>query len=183
MKMIVGLGNPGKEYEKTRHNVGFMVLDSLGLDFEVEKKFQAMICKENLADEEVLFVKPLTYMNLSGISVHKISRYYKILPQDILVIQDDLDLPLGKYKLKVHSSSGGHNGIKSIIENLHSEDFSRLKIGVGHDRSLDTATYVLRRFAKSDLTVIEGQYDLFKQIIVSFIQEGIDKTMNQYNSR
>lgn len=183
MKMIVGLGNPGKEYEKTRHNVGFMVLDSLGLDFEVEKKFQAMICKENLAGEEVLFVKPLTYMNLSGISVYKISRYYKILPQDILVIQDDLDLPVGKYKLKVHSSSGGHNGIKSIIENLHSEDFSRLKIGVGHDRSLDTATYVLGRFSKSDLTVIESQYDLFKQIIVSFIQEGIDKTMNQYNSR
>ncbi len=181
MKMIVGLGNPEKKYELTRHNIGFMVLDSFNLNFKEEKKFQALICKKKLNNEDVIFVKPLTYMNLSGISVIKISNYYHIMPKDILVIQDDLDLPVGKYKLKTNSSSGGHNGIKSIIENLKTNEFCRLKIGISHDRNISTIDYVLGKFSKEDLKVLEDQFNLFKEIIESFIKDGIDKTMNNFN--
>ena len=181
MKMIVGLGNPGKEYENTRHNVGFMVLDSFVDDFVKENKFQAMISKKNIDGEDVFFVKPLTFMNLSGIAVSKIASYYKIVPEDILFIQDDLDLPFGSYKLKIHSSSGGHNGIKSIISSLHTEGFCRLKIGIAHDERGAVIDYVLGKFSKKDLQEFENSYATYHEIIKSFVLNGIDKTMNQFN--
>ena len=118
MKLVVGLGNPGKEYENTRHNIGFMILDSFIENFSLENKFQAMVKKVKIENEDVLFVKPITYMNLSGNAVIKIVNYYHIDKKDILVLQDDLDLDFGSFKLKNNSSSGGHNGIKSIIRSL-----------------------------------------------------------------
>lgn len=181
MKMVVGLGNPGSEYENTRHNVGFMILDSFIQDFKVEKKFQACVSKMRMGNEEVLFVKPLTFMNLSGIAVHKIAQYYHILPKDILVIQDDLDLTFGTYKLKINSSSGGHNGIKSIISSLQTEGFCRLKIGISHDKRESVIDYVLGKFSKKEINQLKESSSLYQEIIEYFISYGIEKTMNKFN--
>lgn len=181
MKMIVGLGNPGKEYENTRHNIGFMIVDSYIDNFKLENKFQAMVSKKNIDGEDVLFVKPMTFMNLSGIAVSKIAHYYKIIPKDILVIQDDLDLPFGSYKIKVNSSSGGHNGIKSIISSLNTESFCRLKIGISQENRGSVIDYVLGKFSKKELEELEKSYSRYQEILKYFICYGIDKTMNQFN--
>ena len=183
MKLVVGLGNVGKEYQNTRHNVGFMVLDSFVHDFTLEKKFQAYIKKDCIDGVDVLFVKPTTFMNLSGIAVRKLVDYYKISIEDILVIQDDMDLPFGKYRCKIDSSSGGHNGIKSIISSLGTQNFARLKIGIAHDRSMDTKDYVLGTFSKQELNILKDQYSVYQNIILSFLSEGISKTMNLLNSK
>ena len=183
MKVVVGLGNFGREYDNTRHNIGFMVLDSLGLSFREEKKFQALISNQKIEGESVLFVKPLTYMNLSGIAVQKIVSFYQIPLENILIIQDDMDLAFGTFRLKKNSSSGGHNGIKSIISALHSEEFCRLKIGIGHEDNGDVVDYVLGHFSKSDLQSLEESFPLYQKIITSFIKDGVDKTMNFFNKR
>ncbi len=183
MKLIVGLGNPGKEYENTRHNVGFMVLDSFLTDFTLEKKFQALLKTCNIEGEKCLFVKPLTYMNESGLSVGKIAKYYNILPEDILVIQDDMDLPFGRHKIKINSSAGGHNGIKSIIHALGTDSFARLKIGIAHDKGGDAIHHVLGKFSKDEMNYFKDNYSLYKEIIYSFVQNGIPKTMNKYNTK
>ncbi len=183
MKMIVGLGNPGKDYQNTRHNVGFMVLDYFPGNNSWKEKFNAMYTTEMINGEKVLFVKPLTFMNLSGDAVVEFMNYYNIELEDLLVIHDDLDLPFGKYKIKVDSSAGGHNGIKSIINRLGSQDFARLKIGISHDRSIDTKDYVLGKFSKTDKELFEGMLPIFKKIINCFIKDGIDRTMNIYNTK
>ena len=183
MKLIVGLGNPDKEYEKTRHNVGFMVLDNYLGNISWKEKFNAMYATEIIDGEKVLFVKPLTYMNLSGDAVVEFVNYYDIDYEDILIIHDDLDLPFGKYKIKVDSSSGGHNGVKSIISRLGSQDFARLKIGISHDRSIDTRDYVLGKFSKEDKELFDSMQGVYKKIINCFIKEGIDRTMNIYNTK
>lgn len=183
MKLIVGLGNPGKEYENTRHNVGFMVLDSYLNSDEWKEKFSALYHEEIIAGEKVLFIKPLTFMNLSGDAVVKFIKYFDIRIDDILVIHDDLDLPFLTYKLKRNSSAGGHNGIKSIINRLGSDAFARLKIGVSHDRSISTKDYVLGNFSKKELDDFSLMQRDFNNIIESFIKNGIEKTMNIYNTK
>ncbi len=183
MKLIVGLGNPGKEYENTRHNIGFMTLDSYLPDVKWSEKFKALYYEKVINNEKVLFIKPLTYMNLSGDAVYKYVDYYDIAIQDILVIQDDMDLEVGSYKLKKNSSSGGHNGIKSIIAALGSEEFARLKIGIAHNKSMDTKDYVLGRFKEEEREIINNNLPTFNKIIDSFISDGIEKTMNIYNTK
>ncbi len=183
MKLIVGLGNPGREYENTRHNVGFMILDSFVDDFSEEKKFKALIKKEKIKGQDVIFVKPLTFMNLSGLAVSKIVNYYHIQVEDILVIQDDLDMEIGTYKLKRNSSSGGHNGIKSIIESLGTDSFMRLKVGISKVEKAFVIDYVLGHFSKSDLERIQSNYNSFQQIIDSFIVNGGDYVMQSYNQK
>ncbi len=183
MKMVVGLGNPGKDYKNTRHNVGYLVLDGFLKDVTWKEKFKADYYIDTINDEKVLFIKPLTFMNLSGDAVVEFVNYYGIELEDILVIHDDLDLPFGKYKLKVDSSAGGHNGIKSIINRLGSQDFARLKIGISHDRSMDTKDYVLGNFSKKDQELFESMQATFNKIIKCFIKDGIDRTMNIYNTR
>ena len=183
MKLIVGLGNPGKEYENTRHNVGFMIVDHyLGSD-EWKEKFKALYCEKRINGEKVLFVKPLTFMNLSGDAVVQFVHYYDIDINDILVIQDDMDIAFGSFKLKKDSSDGGHNGIKSIINRLGTQGFSRLKVGLSHDKSMDTRDYVLGRFSKEDLDKFNEMQDTFNKIINCFIKEGIERTMNIYNTK
>lgn len=183
MKLIVGLGNPGKEYEKTRHNVGFMVLDYFpGNNFDGEK-FNAEYKKTKINDENVLFIKPLTYMNLSGEAVIKYVNFYKIDIKDILVIQDDLDLETGTIRIKYKSSSGGHNGIKSIIDNLGTDEIPRLKIGISNNKNMDTKDYVLNKFSGEELEIIDKQLPLIKEIIENFISNGIDDTISKYNKR
>lgn len=183
MKLIVGLGNPDKEYDKTRHNVGFMVIDNYLGSVNWSNKFNALYCEKVINGEKIIFVKPLTYMNNSGIAVGEFVRYFNIDSKDILVIQDDLDLNVGDYKLKMHSSSGGHNGIKSIIASLGNQDFPRLKVGIGSVKKDEVIDYVLGKFSKSELEVLNELFNTFDKIINSFINEGIDKTMNVYNTK
>ena len=183
MKLIVGLGNPDKEYDKTRHNVGFMVIDNYLGSVNWSNKFNALYCEKVINGEKIIFVKPLTYMNNSGNAVGEFVRYFNIDNKDILVIQDDLDLNVGDYKLKMHSSSGGHNGIKSIIESLGNQDFPRLKVGIGSVKKDEVIDYVLGKFSKSELEVLNELFNTFDKIINSFINEGIDKTMNVYNTK
>lgn len=181
MKLIVGLGNPGKEYDGTRHNIGFMVIDNYLENNNWQKKFDGVYLILNMGKDKVMFLKPLTYMNNSGIAVIKASKYYDIKPEDILVIQDDLDIEFGHHKLKKDSSSGGHKGIKSIIAALNTDSFGRLKIGISHDKNKDTINYVLGKFSKEEMNVLNNNYKVYNEIIDSFINDGIDKTMNKYN--
>lgn len=183
MKLIVGLGNPGKDYQNTRHNVGFLVLDNYLKTSDWKEKFNALYHEERMNGDKVIFVKPLTYMNLSGDAVVKFVNYYDVNMEDILVIHDDLDLPFSTYKLKKNSSAGGHNGIKSIINRLGSQEFARLKVGVSHDRSVDTKDYVLGNFSKCEKEQFDVMQNDFNKIIESFVNAGIDRTMNIYNTR
>ena len=183
MKLIVGLGNPDKEYDKTRHNVGFMVIDNYLGSVNWSNKFNALYCEKVINGEKIIFVKPLTYMNNSGNAVGEFVRYFNIDSKDILVIQDDLDLNVGDYKLICHSSSGGHNGIKSIISSLGNQDFSRLKVGIGSVKKDQVIDYVLGKFSKIELQTLNSEFITFGKIIDSFISVGIDKTMNVYNTK
>ena len=183
MKLIVGLGNPGKEYENTRHSMGFMVLNYFPGNNLWKEKFNGMYCQQNVNGEKVIFLKPLTYMNLSGDCVIKYVKYFDISIEDILIIQDDLDLPYMQYRLKFDSSAGGHNGIKSIINNLGTQKIPRLKIGIAHDRSIDTKDYVLGHFNKEDLKLFENKTQIFNNIINDFISQDINYCMANYNRR
>lgn len=186
MKLIVGLGNPGKEYEKTRHNVGFNVIDlylkenKLKLDKE---KFNGKYTKTTINGEDVIFLEPQTFMNNSGESVQAIMKFYKININDILVIQDDLDMEIGKIKLKEKSSSGGHNGIKSIEEHLGTEDYKRLKIGISNNKDIDTKDYVLGKFSKDDREILENTYKTCVDIINDYFEMNFDLLMGKYNKR
>lgn len=181
MKLIVGLGNPGKQYENTRHNVGFMVVDHFVKSGDWQKKFDGLLQILTIQGEKALFLKPTTFMNLSGNSIIKAVKYYDIDIQDILIIQDDMDLSFRTFKLKKDSSAGGHNGIKSIISALNSKNFARLKVGISHDEKGNTIDYVLGKFSKQELQYFQDTYETFNAIITSFITDGIEKTMNKYN--
>ena len=181
MKLIIGLGNPGKEYENTRHNIGFMVLDNYLGQTSWQKKFNALYTTTQINNEKIIFIKPLTYMNLSGESIREFVNFYKVNLTDILVIHDDLDLPIGKYRLKINSSSGGHNGIKSIIDNLGSNAFARLKVGVSKNTTIDIKDYVLGKFSLEELNILTKLYPKFSAIIEDFPVNNINTLMNKYN--
>lgn len=185
MKLIIGLGNPGKEYDNTRHNIGFMVIDELFKQKQTnplwQNKFNATYTSLNINAEKVYFLKPLTYMNLSGTAIQEFMHYFKIETKDILIIHDDLDLPLGKYRLKVNSSAGGHNGIKSIIECLGTNSFARLKVGIGKNSHYDTKDYVLSSFSKAEQEELSKLYPTLIKIIYSFLELNINELMNKYN--
>lgn len=180
MKLIVGIGNPGKEYDKTRHNVGFIILDNFVQNGTWRKDKDGEIWETVIGGEKVLFLKPLTYVNLSGNAVYRVANYYKIPNEDILVVHDDLDLKSMTYRLKYNSSSGGHNGIKSIINCLNGQNFSQLKVGISNDKGKDTRDYVLSKLSKEEIEYLSSER--FKKIIISFVIDGIERTMNKYNS-
>ena len=182
MKLIVGLGNVGEEYVNTRHNIGFMTIDAYLGAVNYQEKFNAYYYKKIVNGETVYFLKPTTYVNNSGLAVFEIMDYFNIDIKDILVIHDDLDLEFGKYKLKKNSSSGGHNGIKSIIKYLNSEDFFRLKIGINTPKKNDVIDFVLGKFSKKELEIFNENVSTYIDIIDSFISNGPDKTMNIYNT-
>ena len=177
MKLIVGLGNPGKEYDNTRHNIGFIVLDKYLGNVKYKKKFNG----EYYENGNVIYLKPQTYMNNSGECVSKFIKYYNINLEDLLVIQDDLDIEIGKYKFKENSSSGGHNGIKSIINNLGTNSFFRMKVGILNDNKNDVIDFVLGRFSKKELDLIN--FDNLVNSIDDFIYYGKDYVMNRYNGK
>ena len=161
MKLVVGLGNPGKEYVNTRHNVGFMFLDSLYSDFKLNKKFNALECLIG----DTIIIKPLSYMNLSGNVVYKYVNFYKIELDDILIIHDDMDIICGDYKVSYNHGDGGHNGIKDIILKLNSKKCMRLKIGISHVSGVEKKDYVLGRFCNDELDSIIGVFDKLSNVI------------------
>ena len=186
MKLIVGLGNPGDEYKNTRHNVGFDLINyickinNLNIDKE---QFNAKYAVTRVDGERVLLIKSLSYMNLSGVVVKKFVDYFKLNNEDVLVVQDDLDMPLGRVKIITNSSSGGHNGIKDIERNLKGKNFIRLKIGIGKDSNINSKDYVLSKFSNDDLDKLEIIYSKFDNIINDFCLISLDKMMNKYNNR
>ena len=190
MKLIVGLGNPGEEYDKTHHNVGFFFLDSYAKYHNIDrwyKKFDALISEFNFFNEKIILLKPLTYMNLSGNAVKKCLDYYKISVQDTIIISDDLDLPVGSYRLKQKGSSGGHNGLKNIEQLLNTDEYKRLKIGIlgNHSNSSfpSAKDYVLSKISNDDLKTFENMQDVINQILDSFIVDSFDNVMNKYNHK
>ena len=184
MKMIVGLGNPGKEYELTRHNMGFMVINyyaKLNNISDFKEKFNGLYAKVYKDNEYFVLLKPLSYMNLSGTVIKKFASFYKIKPEDILIIHDDLDLPVGKIKIKYKGSSGGHNGIKNIIENLKTEEFPRFKIGISKSDDITYKDYVLGKFNSEDIEKINKILEFSPSIIDDFISLNIERLMSKYN--
>jgi PTH1 family peptidyl-tRNA hydrolase len=184
LKLIVGLGNPGRPYAAHRHNVGFRCLDHLarvhGLSF-VRDQAKADLASGRIATLRVLLAKPRTYMNLSGQAVRRLARFYKIAPQDILVIYDDLDLPLGVIRLRPEGGSGGHKGMKSIIESLGTQAFPRLRIGIGRPPDEDVVDYVLSDFTPDEEIAVENAYERVVAAVECFLTEGIAAAMNGYN--
>ena len=183
MKLVVGLGNPGKQYENTRHNIGFRVLDKYLGNVKWSKKFNGEYYETNINGEKYIFLKPQSFMNLSGGVVLSFAKFYKLDYKDILVIQDDLDLEVGKLKLKANSSAGGHNGIKDIIKALNTDAFSRIKVGVSHDRSIDTKDYVLGNMTKSELEKIDSNMDKIFNLIENFDYDKLEVLMVDFNRR
>lgn len=185
MKLIVGLGNPGKEYENTRHNIGFMVLDDYAnkknLTF-TKSKDGGLYIKTCIENEEVILLKPQKYINLSGEVVIKFVKYYKINIDDILIINDDLDIELGKYKLKYKGSSGGHNGLKNIELHLGTQQYKRLKIGISNNKLIETKDYVLGKFSKDELNLLNNIIIKSEDIINDFFKINFDLLMTKYNN-
>ena len=185
MYIIAGLGNPTREYEKTRHNVGFEVIDvladMLGTTVE-EKKFKGCYGRGIIGGEKVLLLKPQTFMNLSGESIRAASDFYKVDPEHIIIIYDDISLDVGQLRIRKKGSAGGHNGIKNIIAHLGTQEFPRIKVGVGDKpKKMDLADYVLSRFSKEDRAAMDDAFKEAAKAVEVMITEGMDIAMNQFN--
>ncbi len=187
MKLIVGLGNPGSQYELTRHNIGFIVIDlfahHLGIKFK-EGKGEWLEAKGRIGDEEILLLKPMTYMNNSGIAVKEFMERNDIEIQDMLVIVDDFQISLGMIRVRKDGSDGGHNGLSSIIYHLNSDEFPRMRIGIGLEGALkkdDYIDFVLGIFDKEEIEKIKKLMPFYISCIKSFVTDGVVKTMNSYN--
>jgi len=183
MRMIVGLGNPGREYAHTRHNVGFDVLDRFAARHGVriiKRRLKAAVASLRFGDEEMLLVKPQTFMNLSGQSVGALVRMYRGEPDDILVVYDDMDVPLGRIRIRPQGSSGGHNGMESIVRALGSSGFPRIRIGIG--RQGEAIDHVLSGFRRAERPVIEAAISDAVDALDMILEEGIEAAMNRYNT-
>jgi PTH1 family peptidyl-tRNA hydrolase len=187
MKLIVGLGNPGQEYRETRHNVGFMVADALvsrwRVDDQWREKFDALQLKTTVGDEPVILAKPLTFMNLSGQSVAATAAFYKIDPADVFVVTDDVALPLGRLRARRDGGAGGHNGLKSIIQQLGTQAFPRMRVGVGRGNGdRDLSNHVLGRFEASERDTVSAAVLRAAEATEMFISSGIERVMNSFNA-
>ncbi len=187
MKLVIGLGNPGVEYERTRHNVGFRVVDKLaakhGLKWN-ERRSRAVLASGMIGSEKVVLAKPLTFMNLSGQSVGELVRWYKISPEDILVVYDELDLPIGKVRMRARGSAAGHNGLRDIIAHLHTDEFARLRVGIGHPKNsrIQGRDHVLSAPSGDDRILLETGEDRAVEAIEIAITQGLERTMNVVNT-
>ena len=187
MILIAGLGNPGKEYENTRHNAGFLVLDTLaqklGADLS-ERKHRALCGKAVIGGQKVILLKPQTYMNSSGESIRAAADYYKVPPEDILVVYDDISLAPGQLRIRAKGSAGGHNGIKSIIAHLGTQEFPRVKVGIGEKPPrMDLADYVLGHFSPGEKKIMEEAAKEAADAICEIVNVGIEQAMNDHNRR
>ena len=184
MKLIVGLGNPGRTYSKTRHNTGFLVIDKLCEYYGVnlsEKKFKNNYVKFKVKNQDVIFTQPQTFMNLSGEAVSQLANYFKVETNQILVISDDLDLPVGKVRFRKSGNDGGQRGVRNIIERLSTKEFNRCRIGIGNDKLIPTADYVLGKVEKENLELYEQSLNHATKGIIEWINSDISTTMNLYN--
>ena len=187
MYLIAGLGNPTREYEKTRHNVGFEAIDILADKAGTtvtEKKHKALYGKGYIGGQKVILAKPQTYMNLSGESIREIADFYKIEPENIIILCDDINLSEGQLRIRLKGCAGGHNGLKNIISHLGTQEFPRIRIGVGEKpRGMDLADYVLGRFPKEQQAVMEEAYRDAAEAACMMIEDGADAAMNHYNRK
>lgn len=187
MKVVIGLGNPGKKYEGTRHNIGFVLLQELSRRLSADKskhKFEADIAEATRNGERILLVAPQTYMNLSGRSVRQVVDFYQVPLADLLVTCDDINLPLGRIRLRSSGSSGGQKGLENIIQQLGTQDFSRLRLGVdAPPEGMDSADFVLSRFGKRDAAEIEQSVKTAADAAETWMEQGIDAAMNQFNGK
>ncbi|GAA0745292.1 aminoacyl-tRNA hydrolase [Clostridium oceanicum] len=184
MYLIVGLGNIGSKYDKTRHNIGFDTIDAIAEKYNINvdrEKFKGVYGQGVINGEKILLLKPSTYMNLSGESIIKAANFYKIDKKNIIVIYDDMSLDIGKLRIRGKGSSGGHNGIKSIIQNLGTDTFPRVKVGIGNP-SIDVVSYVLGKFSKEERNTIDKVLQVAGDAAINIAKEGIDKSMNKFNS-
>lgn len=184
MKLIVGLGNPGKEYENTRHNIGYMVLEKCSKEFNFsfnKEKYNGKYSTTIINGEKYIFLLPEKYMNLSGEVLIEYVNFFKVNIEDILVISDDLDMETGKIKLKPSGSSGGHNGLKNIELHLNTSKYKRLKIGIANNKLLDTKDYVLGKFSKDEKEIIDAATTTAVSIVKDFSSMSFDKLMSTYN--
>ncbi len=185
MKLIVGLGNPGDEYVRTRHNIGFMVTDVIADKNRIalnQSKFKAMIGKGNVGSDDVIVAKPQTYMNRSGESVSSLLFFYKLNPSDCIVICDDLELPSGKIRIREKGGHGGHNGLRSIIEQTGSQGFIRVRVGIGRpDDPSRVSDYVLSPFLKDEKPLIEDGIERASNAVETVVAEGVEAAMNRFN--
>ena len=188
MYLIVGLGNPGRQYEATRHNMGFDVIDKLVEEYQVPQagvKFNAMYGKGRIGGQPVILMKPLSYMNLSGGPIREMANYFKINPEtEIIVIYDDIDLDPGQLRIRKKGSAGGHNGLKDIIGRLGTQKFMRVKIGVGaKPKGWDLADHVLGRFSSGDRKLVDEAIEFAADAVEKIITDGPDAAMNEYNRK
>jgi len=188
MYIIAGLGNPGKEYENTRHNIGYSALDVIAAGYGIdvsEKKFKSLVGKGVIEGNRVLLMKPLTYMNLSGEAVREACDYFKIDSEtELIVLYDDISLPVGQLRIRPKGSAGGHNGIKNIISHLGSEVFLRIKVGVGEKPSrMDLADYVLGHFSEEDAALEKEAYEKVSEAILLLMDGKIEEAMNRFNRK
>jgi peptidyl-tRNA hydrolase, PTH1 family len=183
MKVVVGLGNPGSRYHGTRHNVGFAVVDSLASGpgaGRFQSRFQAQLCELNEDGEKILLVKPETFMNLSGRAVRQVVDFYQLPLTDLLVVCDDIALPLGKLRIRAKGTHGGHNGLRDLQNHLGTTEYGRLRIGVDAPQD-ETVEYVLGRFKPSERPVIDDAVQLAAQAVIVWVHQGIQVCMNQFN--
>lgn len=188
MFVILGIGNPGKKYDGTRHNIGFIAMDYMSEKYGIKInkiKHKALIGEGTIAGEKVLLVKPQTYVNLSGESLREICSYYKVPVEDVIVIHDDVSLPCGRVRIRHKGSDGGHNGIKSILYQLGSDAFTRIRIGVGEPPAhYDLADWVLGRFSKEEVTHLSKLVDcVVEEAVPEILKNGAESAMNQYNGK
>jgi PTH1 family peptidyl-tRNA hydrolase len=188
VKLIVGLGNPGMEYQFTPHNIGFLVVDRIASERGVEirnRQCRALTARIQVGDEPVLLAKPETFMNLSGLSVRELVAEYDLKPEaDLVVVQDELDFPLGTLRIQTRRSSAGHNGIESIIGALGTQDFLRIRMGVAPERKVtDGQSYLLSPFRKGDLTAVDGMIETAVDAVKSILTEGVAAAMNRFNRK
>ena len=185
MKLIVGLGNIGDKYIFTRHNAGFMVIDSFALNsnlnYRENSKLKCLMTNIRDGYEDYLLIKPTTFMNLSGEAVRAVMDYYKIKIEDILIIYDDLSLELGKIRFRANGSDGGHNGIKSVIKHLGTNNIARLKIGIGPQPNIPSEVFVLQNFSKEELEILKTTISRAKEAIDCYFKEGIAIAQNKFN--
>lgn len=185
--LVVGLGNPGPQYENTRHNIGFLVVDELAQRWKVEsfqKKFKGLLAEASCGDLKGLLLKPQTYMNLSGDSVREVAQFYKVPPEThLVVITDDLDLPPGSIRVRPSGGSGGHNGLKSISEAFSSEGYPRVRVGIGRSQVIPTESYVLSAIPKNERELYLEAIKTAADAVEMFLKDGVQKAMNTFNKR
>lgn len=186
-QLIVGLGNPGTKYDRTRHNIGFEAIDRLARTWQISlsenRKFQGLFGEGNFAAQKIRLLKPTTYMNLSGQSIRAVLDWYKLPPESVLVIYDDMDLPVGKLRMRLSGSAGGQNGMKSAISHLGTQNFPRLRIGIGSAGQKDAVGHVLGHFSPTETKIITEVLDLVVSAIELSLKQGVSKAMSLYNNR